>query len=54
MRKGKTAFTQAIDNGYRQGLAGAVNLICAVSGMDDSREAMSAYVEKRKPAWKSR
>ena len=54
MRKGKNAFTQAIDSGYRQGLAGAVNLICTVSGMDDSREAMSAYVEKRKPKWKSR
>jgi enoyl-CoA hydratase/carnithine racemase len=53
MRKGKAAFTQAIDSGYRQGLAGAVNLATAVSGLDDSREGLTAFVEKRKTRWKA-
>jgi enoyl-CoA hydratase/carnithine racemase len=52
MRKGKTAFMAAIDDGYRQGVAGAVNLIGTVLAMDDSKEGLTAFVEKRKPVWK--
>ena len=53
MRKGKTAFMGAIDDGYRQGVAGAVNLIGTVLAMDDCKEGLSAFVEKRKPVWKA-
>jgi enoyl-CoA hydratase/carnithine racemase len=53
MRKGKAAFNQAIDSGYRQGVAGAVNLFCTISAMEDSKEGLAAFVEKRKPVWKS-
>lgn len=53
MRKGKTAFMQAIDSGYRQGVAGAVNLTTTVVGLDDSREGLAAFVEKRKAVWKN-
>ncbi len=52
MRKGKSGFNQAIDTGYRQGVATAVNLIGTVVSMDDCREGLSAFVEKRKPVWK--
>ena len=52
MRLGKTAFVRAIDGDYRQGVAGAVNLATAVFGMDDSQEALAAFVAKRKPVWK--
>ena len=52
MRLGKTAFTAAIDGGYRQGLAGAVNLLGAVMPTDDCKEGLAAFVEKRKPVWK--
>ena len=54
MRMGRHAFMQAIDSGYRSGVAGAVNLIGAVMATDDSREGLSAFVEKRKPVWKKR
>lgn len=53
MRKGKHAFNHAIDNGYRQGIAGAVNLIGTIYAMDDCKEGLTAFVEKRKPVWKA-
>ena len=43
---------RAIDGDYRQGVAGAVNLATAVFGMEDSQEALAAFVAKRKPVWK--
>ena len=53
MKTGKAAFNAAIDDGYRQGVASAVNLIGNVLAMDDSREGLTAFVEKRKPVWKA-
>ena len=53
MRLGKTAFMAAIDDGYRQGLAGAVNLLGTVLATEDCREGLRAFAEKRKPAWKA-
>ena len=52
MRIGKTAFMNAIDSDYRRGVAGAVELVCAVSSTEAFREGMAAFVEKRKPVWK--
>jgi enoyl-CoA hydratase/carnithine racemase len=52
MRLGKTAFTRAIDGDLRQGIAGAVNIACMIAGTDDSKEGLTAFVEKRKPVWK--
>jgi enoyl-CoA hydratase/carnithine racemase len=54
MRMGRQAFMHAIDSDYRRGVAGAVNLISAVIATDDSKEGLSAFVEKRKPVWKKR
>ena len=53
MRLGKAAFTRAIDSGYRQGIAGAVDTTSTVVGTEDSKEGLAAFVEKRKPVWKS-
>lgn len=52
MRIGKAAFMNAIDSDYRRGVAGAVELVCAVSSTEAFREGMDAFVEKRKPVWK--
>jgi len=54
MRMGRKAFMHAIDADYRRGVAGAVNLISAVIGTEDSKEGLTAFVEKRKPNWKPR
>lgn len=51
MRLGKSAFTRSIDNGYRQGAAHAVDLICTVFGTADSAEGLAAFAEKRAPRW---
>ncbi len=42
MRLGKAAFTRTIDNGYRQGAAGAVDLVSTVFGTDSCREGLAA------------
>ena len=52
MRQGKAAFVAAIDDGYRRGVAGAVNTIAALLPTDDCKEGLTAFVEKRKPVWK--
>ncbi|MCK8784411.1 enoyl-CoA hydratase/isomerase family protein [Roseomonas sp. NAR14] len=53
MRLGRDAFLRAADNGYRQGAAGAVDLVSVVSGTEDCREGLSAFVGKRPPSWRS-
>ncbi|MBL8382768.1 MAG: enoyl-CoA hydratase/isomerase family protein, partial [Burkholderiales bacterium] len=54
MRIGKKAFMHAIDSDYRRGVAGAVDLLSAVTGTEDSREGLTAFVEKRRPTWRPR
>jgi enoyl-CoA hydratase/carnithine racemase len=50
-RLGKAAFGRAIDNGYRQGAASAVDLVSTVFGTDDCREGLAAFEQKRPPVW---
>lgn len=52
MRLGKAAFVRATENGYRQGAAGAVDLVSTVFGTADGREGLAAFAEKRKPKWR--
>lgn len=52
MRRGKAAFVRGIDTGYRQGVSGAVDLLAAVLPLEDSREALAAFEERRRPAWR--
>lgn len=51
MRLGKAAFVRATDNGYRQGAASAVDLVCTVFGMPDCAEGLAAFAAKRAPQW---
>lgn len=51
MRLGKAAFGRAIDNGYRQGAAAAVDLVSTVFGTADCQEGLAAFEEKRAPVW---
>ncbi|WP_151447643.1 enoyl-CoA hydratase/isomerase family protein [Lacisediminimonas profundi] len=51
MRMGRNAFMTANDNGYRQGVAVAVENLCNVMATDDAREGFKAYMGKRRPRW---
>jgi len=51
MRLGKAAFMRAVDNGYRQGAAGAVDLVSTVFGTDACREGLAAFEERRPARW---
>ncbi len=52
MKLGKAAFTRATDNGYRQGAAGAVDLLSTVFGTDDCHEGLAAFAAHRRPTWR--
>lgn len=51
MRMGRNNFMNAIDNGYRQGVAAAVENLCNVMATGEAREGIAAFAEKRRPAW---
>jgi enoyl-CoA hydratase len=54
MRMARTAFANANDNGYRQGVAAAVENFCNVMATDEAREGIRAFAQKRRPAWAPR
>ena len=51
MRMGRNAFMTANDNGYRQGVAVAVENLCNVMATDEAREGFTAFIDKRRPSW---
>ena len=51
MRRGRQAFHTAQDNGWRQGVAGAVLTFCDIAVSADGREGVAAHVGKRPPRW---
>lgn len=51
MKLGRTAFYNAIDLGYRQGVGGAVNTFVTIAGTEDAREGVKAFANNRKPKW---
>jgi enoyl-CoA hydratase/carnithine racemase len=53
VRVGRAAFMHANDNGYRAAVSAAADSFCTVAAMPDAREGIAAFVEKRKPAWRS-
>jgi len=52
MRIGRTAFHNANDNGYRQGVAAAVETFCALAATADAREGIAAFAAGRAPVWR--
>jgi len=53
MQLGRKAFYKAIDIEYRNGVASAVEHFANVAGTADAIEGMTAFAERRKPAWPS-
>lgn len=51
MRMGRNHFMNANDNGYRQGVASAVENLCNVMATDEAQEGIAAFAQKRRPAW---
>lgn len=51
MRLGRDAFLRTAAAGYRERSEAAVDLVSTVFGMDDCKEGLAAFAEKRKPVW---
>jgi enoyl-CoA hydratase/carnithine racemase len=51
LRHGRKAFNDAVDHGYRKGVANAVDTFCKVALSEQGREGVQAFAEKRKPNW---
>ena len=52
MRLGHAAFHQATDQGYRQGVFGAVETFCHSALAAEGREGLAAFADKRPPTWR--
>jgi enoyl-CoA hydratase len=50
----RDAFMRANDTDYRRSMEGVVETMCSLKDAQDSREALLAFVEKRKPVYAGR
>jgi enoyl-CoA hydratase len=53
VRRGRAAFMSAIDHNYRRDIQAAVEQFCNVALTEEAQEGLKAYLEGRKPAWRS-
>ena len=51
MKLGRDAYMRAIDTDYRRGIENVAETMCNVVAMEDSREGLAAFMEKRPPKW---
>ena len=51
IRTGRAAFYRAIDHGYQQAVKDAVETFSTIATSTEGREGVSAFVNKRPPAW---
>lgn len=51
---GKTSFYRALDMDSSSALAYLQSMLTVVTGLEDSREGLAAFTEKRPPEWKDR
>lgn len=53
MRLGRAAFMRANDLDYRRSVANAVEDFCNIATTPEAQEGLTAFLEKRPPAWKA-
>ena len=51
---GKASFYRALDMDSSSALAYLQSMLTVVTGLEDSREGLTAFIEKRPPEWKDR
>lgn len=51
LRSGRKTFYDAVDNGFHQSVAEAVEVFCDVALSEQGREGVQAFAQKRKPRW---
>ena len=51
---GKASFYRALDMDSSSALAYLQSMLTVVTGLEDSREGLAAFIEKRPPEWKDR
>ena len=54
MRLARAAFARAVDMDHRKDVAGIVETFCVIASTPDAQEGLTAFSEKRPPAWASR
>jgi enoyl-CoA hydratase len=50
----REVFYRGLDVEYRKAVADAAEAITILYGSEDSKEGLSAFIEKREPRWKGR
>ncbi len=51
MKLGRDAYMRAVDTDYRRSIENVAETMCNVVATDDSREGLTAFMEKRPPKW---
>lgn len=54
MKYCKDSFYRGMDMDFRKGIMDAIDILCVALTSEDSYEGLSAFVEKRNPAWKGK